>query len=250
MRPASPGAKALRVVAVSLSAIGLVAAGLVGGVHPLTFVSAALLIMMATLALTPMSYRARAISLVLAGAVASGVALWQQAVHDLAPEGIILAGATILLSGALLFRAYYRGARLSRFFVALGVAALGAWFVVSRGHESLVMLDGHWQSWAPAITQMTFGLLALLSLMAFMDSSTRGGAHVWAAALLVLYAVHVGLLIASEVWPLAGRSPVIEGPTMAALLTGAVGTILAGLALAQVFVALHQSASRRAKASS
>jgi len=249
MRPSSPGSKALRVVAVALSAIGLVAAALVGGIHPLTFVSAALLIMMATLALTPMSYRARAISLVLVGAVATGVALWQQAVHDLEPEGIILAGATILLSGALLFRAYYRGARLSRFSVALGVTALGAWFVVSGGHESLVMLEGHWQSWAPAITQMVFGLLALLSLMAFMDSSTRGGAHVWAGALLVLYAIYVGVLVAGEVWPLSGQAPSLEGPTIAALLTGAVGTVLAGLALAQVFVAAYQTASKRAKAS-
>jgi len=248
MRPSSPGANTLRVVAVTLSTIGLVGAAWAGGVHPLTFVSAALLIMMATLALTRLSYRARAISLVLAGAVATGIALWQQIVHRLPPDGIILAGATILLSGALLFRAYYRGARLSRFAVALGVTALGAWFVLSGSAESLVTLEGHWQSWAPASTHMTFGLLALLSLMAFMESSTRGGAHVWAGALLVLYGIDVGLLVASEVWPIAGRAANIEGPTIAALLTGAVGTIIAGLALAQVFVAIYQSASNRAKA--
>jgi len=247
MRPSSPGANTLRVVAVTLSTIGLVGVAWAGGVHPLTFVSAALLIMMATLALTPLSYRARAISLGLAGAVATGVALWQQNVHDLSPEGIILAGATILLSGALLFRAYYRGARLSRFAVALGVSALGAWFVVSGGHESLVMLEGHWQSWAPAVSHIGIGLIGLLALMAFMESSTRGGAHVWAGALLVLYGIDMGLLIASEVWPIAGRAASIEGPTIAALLTGAVGTIIAGLALAQVFVAIYQSTSNRKK---
>jgi len=250
MRPSSPGGKTLRVVAVVLSALGLVGAAWAGGLHPLTFVSAALLVMMATLALTPMSYRARAISLALSGMVATGVALWQQNLHGLSPEGIILAAATILLSGALLFRAYYRGARFSRVAVAMGVAALGVWFVVSGGPESLVTLEGHWQSWAPAATHMTFGLLGLLSLMAFMDSSTRGGAHVWAGALLVLYAVHVGLLVASEVWPLAGREVSIEGPTIAALLTGTVGTIVAGLAFAQVLVAVHQSASSRTKPSS
>ena len=247
MRPSSPGANTLRVVAVTLSTIGLLGVAWAGGVHPLTFVSAALLIMMATLALTPLSYRARAISLGLAGAVATGVALWQQNVHDLSPEGIILAGATILLSGALLFRAYYRGARLSRFAVALGVSALGAWFVVSGGHESLVMLEGHWQSWAPAVSHIGIGLIGLLALMAFMESSTRGGAHVWAGALLVLYGIDMGLLIASEVWPIAGRAASIEGPTIAALLTGAVGTIIAGLALAQVFVAIYQSTSNRKK---
>jgi hypothetical protein len=250
MMPSNPGAKTLRVVTVALGALGLIGAMLAGGVHPLTFVSAALLVMMATLALTPMSYKTRAISLVLSGSVASGVALWQQTLHGLSAEGAMLAGATILLSGALLFRAYYRGARLSRFAVALGVTVLGAWFVISDGHESLVMLEGHWQSWAPASTHMTFGLLGLLSLMAFMESSTRGGAHVWAGALLALYALDVGLLIASEVWPVAGEAATITGPTIAAWLTGIVGTIVAGLALAQVFVAISQAASSRSRSPS
>jgi hypothetical protein len=243
MRPATPGDKTIRIATSVLCGLGILGVLLTGGLHPLTFVSAALLVMMGTLALTPMSYRARSISLVLMGAVATGVALWQQAIHGIAPEGIILAGATILLSGSLLFRAYYRGARLSRFVVALGVAALGAWFVESGGHESLVTLEGHWQSWAPAITHMTFGLLALLSLMAFMESSTRGGSHVWAVALLVLYAVHISLLIGSEAWPGPGQETTIAGPTIAALLTGLVGTILAGLALAQVFVTIYQASS-------
>jgi hypothetical protein len=109
------------------------------------------------------------------------------------------------------------------------------------------MLEGHWQSWAPAVSHIGIGLIGLLALMAFMESSTRGGAHVWAGALLVLYAIDMGLLIASEVWPIAGRAASIRGPTIAALLTGAVGTIIAGLALAQVFVAIYQSASNRKK---
>jgi hypothetical protein len=245
MRPSSPGQTSLRVATVALCALGIVAVFVSGGVHALTFVSVALLVMMGTLALTPMSYRARAVSLTLAGLVATGVALWQQAVHGIAPEGIILASATVLLSGSLLFRAYYRGARLSRSAVALGVAVLGAWFVVSGGHESLVMLEGHWQSWAPATTHMSFGLLALLSLMAFMESSTRGGSHVWAVSLLALYAIHLALLVACQVWPRPGLEATIEGPTIAALLTGTVGTIVAGMALAQVFVAIYQASSSR-----
>ena len=248
MRPSSPGANALRRTTVGLSAVGAVGALLTGGAHPLTLVALALLISMATLALTPMSYRGRAIALFLVGSIATGVALWQQTLHGLAPEGIILAGATILLSGSLLFRAYYRGARLARAVVTLGVLALGAWFFVSGGHESLVTLEGDWQSWAPASTHMTFGLLALLSLMAFMDNSTRGGSHVWAVALLVLYAAHVGLLLASEVWPVQGTEVSIQGPTIAAILTGVVGTIVAGMALAQILVAAYQATSNRIKA--
>jgi len=247
MRPSSPGEKALRRTAVLLAVVGTVGALLTGGVHPLTIVSSALLISMATLALTPMSYRGRAIALFLMGSVATGVALWQQSLQAIAPEGMILAVATILLGGSLLFRAYYRGARIARVMVTCGVLALGTWFFVSGGHESLVTLEGDWQSWAPAITHMTFGLLALLSLMAFMDDSTRGGSHVWAVGLFILYAAHIGLLVASEVWPIHGTPPSIEGPTIAAILTGVVGTLIAGMALAQVLVVVYQAASSRIK---
>lgn len=247
MRPSSPGEKALRRTTVALAALGALGALLIGGVHPLTLVALALLITMATLALTPMSYRGRAVGLFAVGSIATGVALWQQTLTDVAPEGIILACATILLSGSLLFRAYYRGARVARMVVTLGVLALGVWFFASGGAESLVTLEGYWQSWAPATTHMAFGLLALLSLMAFMDNSTRGGAHVWAVALLVLYAVHIGLLVGSNVWPVHGTAVSTEGPTIAAILAGAVGTVVAGMALAQVLVVAYQATSNRVK---
>jgi hypothetical protein len=129
--------------------------------------------------------------------------------------------------------------------VTLGVLALSIWFFASGGHESLVMLEGDWQSWAPASTHMSFGLLALLSFMAFMDSSTRGGVHVWAVALLVLYAVHIGLLVASELWPVYPTPVTIQGPTIATILAGLVGTIVAGMAFAQVLVASYQAALNR-----
>jgi hypothetical protein len=247
MRPSSPGENALRRTAVALTAVGALGALLTGGVHPLTFVALALLITIATLALTPMSYRGRAVALFLVGSIATGVALWQQTLQGIAPGGIILAAATILLSGSLLFRAYYRGARLARLAVTLGVLALGAWFFLSGGHESLVTLEGDWQSWAPASTHMTFGLLALLSLMAFMDNSTRGGSHVWAVALLILYGVHLTLLVASELRPMQGMETTIQGPTIAAILAGVVGTIVAGMALAQVLVAAYQATSNRVR---
>ena len=245
MRPSSPGETELRIGTLALCAIAGGVAVWAGGTHPLTLVSLALFLCMAILAATPMSYRVRAIGLVLLGSAATGVSLWQQQLSGIAPEGAILAIATILLSGGLLFRAYYRGAMWSRAAVAVGVAALVAWFIVSGGHQSLVALEAAWHSWAPAITQMALGLLALLSLMAFMDSSTRGGTHVWAAALLFFYAVHIGLLIGTQRWPLTPGETMIEGSTIAALLAGAVGTIVAGVALAQVFVVLYQKKTSR-----
>ena len=83
--------------------------------------------------------------------------------------------------------------------------------------------------------------------MALMDNSTRGGSHVWAVALLVLYGVHLAVLVASEVRPMPGTAVTIQGPTIAAILTGVVGTIVAGMALAQVLVVAYQATSNRVK---
>ncbi|MEM7139080.1 MAG: hypothetical protein AAF500_21080 [Myxococcota bacterium] len=245
MRPRAPGEATLRRVAVGLSTAGIIAALWSGGAHPLTLVALAFLISMLTIGLTPMSYAGRATSLFLAGAVATGVALWQQSVHGIAPDSILLAAATILLSGSLLFRAYYRGARLARVAVSAGVVILGAWFFMSGGHESLIRLDGHWQSWAPASTHVAFGLLALLALMAFMDSTTRAGAHWWAYALLLLYGMHIGLLLAIQRWPAAGVGADLPGATVAAVIAGIVGTTIAGVALAQVLVVAYNATNRR-----
>lgn len=245
MRPARPGQRTLRVATTALCGVGALGVLLVGGAHPLTFVSSALLVMMATLALIGLSYRARAISLCLVALTATAVALWQQHEHGMRAEGAVLAGATILLSGSLLFRAYHRGARSARLGVALGVTILGAWFVSSGAHESLVTLEGHWQSWAPAVSHMAFGLLALLSLLAFMESSTRGGSHVWAFSLLVLYGCHVALQLAGQLFPRNALERGMEGPAVAVLVTGLIGTIVAGMALAQVFVTFSQNASSR-----
>ncbi|MGB5810471.1 MAG: hypothetical protein WBG86_08075 [Polyangiales bacterium] len=245
MRPSAPGGGTLRRIAIGLGACGIVGALWSGGAQPLTFVALALMIGTMTIALTPMSYRGRAVSLFLLGSVTTGVALWQQTLHGIAPESFILATATILLSGSLLFRAYYRGARLARLAVTVGVALLAAWFLLSGGHESLVRVGGHWQSWAPASTHMAFGLLALLSLMAFMDSTTRGGAHWWAYALLGLYAVHIGLLVAIQRWPEPGVTASLAGPTVAAIIAGVVGTVVAGVALAQVLVVAYNANAGR-----
>ena len=142
MRPSSPGDKPLRRTAVVLSGLCAVAVLLTGGVHRLTFVSLAILTTTATLALTPMSYRGRAIALFLVGCASTSIAIWQQSIHGIAPAGAILAGGTILLSGSLLFRAYYRGARLARWAVTCGVLILGGWTVAPEAGFTC----GRWRS--------------------------------------------------------------------------------------------------------
>ncbi len=238
MQPPSPGARTIRGVSGALCAAGIAGVLALGGVEPMTFVCLALLIGIGTLALTPMSYAARAGALFILGAISAGVGLWQQSLEGIAPDSIILATSVILLGGSLLFRAYYRGARLARLAVSVGILTLGAWFFLSGGHHSLVSIEGNWESWAPATVHLAFGFVGLLSFTAFMDSSTRAGTHLWSVSLLALYAIHVGLLIVSH-------GGVNGGATPTAMIVGAVGAIVASLALAQVFVVLFVAAKRR-----
>jgi hypothetical protein len=62
-----------------------------------------------------------------------------------------------------------------------------------------------------------------------------------------LYALHVGLLVATDLWPLRGMQPILDGPATAAILAGMIGTIVAGMALAHVLVVAYQAASGRIK---
>ena len=242
MRPSAPGAKTLQRMGALLGGLGILAISVVGGLHPLTYVCLAALAGILVLSVAPLSYTGRALSLLLLGGVTSGLPLWEPDIRSVIDEGVLLAGSTILLGGSLLFRAYYRGARLARVAVTMGVLALAAWFFLSDGHRSLVTVAEHWQSWAPATTHVAFGLIAVLSLLAFMESSTRGGSHVWAYSLLTLYALHVMLLLASAHWPVYPQSPAPTAAATAAMLAGIVGTVIAAMALAQVFVVASRSA--------
>ena len=241
MRPSAPGAKTLQRMGALLGGFGILAVSVVGGLHPLTYVCLAALAGILILSMVPFSYAGRALSLLLVGGITSGLPLSTHDIRGVIDEGILLTGSTILLGGSLLFRAYYRGARLARVAVTLGVLALTAWFFLSDGHRSLVTVAEHWQSWAPATTHVAFGLIAVLSLLAYMESSTRGGSHVWAYSLLTLYALHVMLLLAGAHWPVHPQGPTPSAQVTAAMLAGIVGTIIASMALAQVFVVVSRS---------
>lgn len=241
MEPSEPGKTSLPRLTAALCAAGVLGASWVGGLDSVTYVSVALMVGLLTLALTPMSYLGHAVTLFVAGGIASSLGIWQQAAHEVTPHAPLLGLSTVVLGASLLYRAYYRGAKLARIAVSIGVALLVSWFVLSGGHQSLITLGEHWQSWGPAASHMAFALVALLALLAFMEASTRGGAHVWAYTLLALYAGHVTLLTSRALWPLIGTAPTMPDSALAATLSGIVGTLVATMALAQLFVLGHQA---------
>ena len=243
MEPSEPGKNSLPRLTVALCAAGVFGACWTGGLSSLTYVSVALMVGLLTLALTPMSYVGQAIALFCAGSIASALGIWQQSVQQVTPHGLLLGLATTVLGGSLLYRAYYRGAKLARVAVSIGVLCLGGWFVLSGGHQSLVTLGEDWQSWGPATSHMAFALVGLLSLLAFMEASTRGGSHVWAYTLLALYAVHLLLLTSRATWPATDSASTLPAGAFAAIIAGIVGTLVAAMALAQLFVLRQQSVS-------
>lgn len=244
MEPSEPGKASLPRLTVALCAAGVLGASWAGGLDSLTYVSVALMVGLLTLALTPLSYVGHAVALFLAGVIASTLGIWQQSVHEVTPHAPLLGLSTVVLSASLLYRAYYRGAKLARVAVSIGVALLTSWFILSGGHQSLVTLGEHWQSWGPAASHMTFALVGLLALLAFMEASTRGGSHVWAYTLMTLYAGHVLLLTTRALWPPLSTATPMPDSALAAILGGVVGTLVAAMAMARLFVLRHRAASQ------
>lgn len=238
--PSEPGQVTHRRLVWGLSLAGLGVSLVLAGNHALGWASAALLVSAMTLAVTPLSYAGRAAGLFVIGVIGAAMGVWQQTLAGLEHDIVLLAGATILTAGSLIFRAYYRAARFARLTVACGIVALGTWFVLTGGLGSLVMLELAWQSWAPALTLVAIGLLAILSMLSFMEGNTRAAAHVWGYTLLGMYALHIGARVAANNWSVDSNSYGLAGPETAAILVGMVCVAIASGALAQLWVALYR----------
>ncbi|HEY6881150.1 MAG TPA: hypothetical protein VI299_24155, partial [Polyangiales bacterium] len=101
-------------------------------------------------------------------------------------DGPMLAAAATLLPAALLFRSWYRAAYTARILVGLALVLALTW-ATWTSHRNLLALEFDWQSWVPALAWYVFGILCLLSLLAFMGEETTAGCDVWAFGLWVWY---------------------------------------------------------------
>ncbi|MDB4985236.1 MAG: hypothetical protein JWN04_414, partial [Myxococcaceae bacterium] len=101
-------------------------------------------------------------------------------------DGPLLAASTTLLPAALLFRTWFRAAYTARVLVTLALVLAVMW-ATWTSHRGLLALEFDWQSWVPALTWYLFGILCLLSLLAFMSGETTGGCDVWALGISIWY---------------------------------------------------------------
>jgi len=249
LSPREPGKRSLRWLGLGLGTTGGVASLLVGGMEPSALAAAAGLFIIAMIAALPLSYYARALAV--SGLGATGLGFFSAGSRlrgEHLNEGL-LAGAVFVLGAGLIFRAYHRASRSSRLIVALGILALGAWFVLSGGLGSLTHLDAAWQSWAPTIPRVVLALVGMIALLAFMNESTTAGGRMWATMLFCAHAAHVLLREAVLLYPMTrlGHGAGLERPEIAHAIAIVVVVITGSVALAQLLAAIAARRTRPAR---
>jgi hypothetical protein len=148
--------------------------------------------------LVPLPYLLRALIAAVLGLVPIGVAMAQ--VQDW--RVILALAALVLLPAALFHRWRYRGSILARILVGVGVASLLATFLIPTGAGVPLVqtFEGLGDAEASVIVTRLYPLvlflLSLLSLLAFLGSTSTGLAQVW-AVLILLFLPTQGLILAA-----------------------------------------------------
>ena len=252
--PYEPGRMVLRNTAIAAGLFGAIGSVILGLTGVVGVVSAMGLLCIAILGALKLGYTARATAIALVAMLSLGIAAWFRARAPGLHSGPWLAVGTSVLAGSLLFRADYRSSATARVLVGISVSVCAIWLaiVVSTALD-FSMLSTQWQSWLPAVLWLCFGMLLLLSLLAFMEAQTTGGCRIWSIALLVWYAAYVSTEFAVRTWAVdtpsaqiatafRGFSPPPEAGAYslnygALTLAVALLTALGALSLWQTFVA-------------
>jgi len=199
--PAQPARGALRLWCPLLGVLGTVNAWTLTSGHGLGWLLASAFAALALLGLPPMPYQGRAAAVTTVSATGLVLLLWSDASSPTAATRVALTVSVTLLASGLLFRSWHRASRLSRLIVALGVSLASLCVWLNGDLVDLTLVDTEWQSWLPHVFGLAFCMLLLLSLLAFMDARSTGGATVWAVSILCWNALYSGISIIHDAWP-------------------------------------------------
>jgi hypothetical protein len=158
-------------------------------------------------ALPSIPYAPRAAAVFTISASTLGVVTWMYVGTAGTPAGVVETIGVVTLGIALQYRAWHRSSVAARFFVAVGILVCMGWLGMSGWLKDFTTLDPAWQSWLPTIIRAPFGLLLMLSLLAFMDARSTGGCGIWAMAILLWHALHMTVQLMILVWPKGSRVP-------------------------------------------
>jgi len=195
-----------------------------------------------------MPYSGRASAVTTVSATGLALLLWSDAPTPGGASRLMLTAAVTLLGTGLLFRAWHRASALSRFIVASGIGLASLFLWLSGELTDLTLVDTAWQSWLPRVVALTFALLLLLSLLAFMDARSTGGAAVWAGFILCWMGVHAVAAIMHAAWP-KGADAIdlsrIPHDTLLAWTSTPLLTALLSIGLAQLMASGIADATQR-----
>ena len=185
--PATPASRSGRLAIIAIGLVGLAAALLTGATLGLAVPLGGAFLALAALGVLPMSYPTRAAATATLGMSGLIVVIWTQLQQRGGLKPLVLMTGAVILATALLFRSWHRASLLARALVAVGIALCTTWIGMNATLHQLLVPEGTWQHWLPPLLSMPLPVLLLLSLLAFMDSRSTGGAAVWACLLLGWY---------------------------------------------------------------
>lgn len=204
LSPAEPGLASSRA---AICVTSLVGAGLslyrVGLESQGIAIAVGYLALMA-MSLAPMPYAGRATALTTVAGAGVLAATWVRFGLDPDPQALGLMGVVLLLATGLHLRAWHRGSGTARALVALGMGAGVVWLAARGSLSDLSSLDPDFRQSLPRVLQIPFGLLLMVSLLAFMDARTTGGCGAWAAGLWLWYATLMSVELVSQAWTGSG----------------------------------------------
>lgn len=201
LAPSRPARRALRIWCPLLGAIGTLNAWFLTHGQGLGWPLAGAFFGLALLGLPPMPYPGRASAVTTVSATGLALVLWTDATRPGGMGNITLTLAVTLLATGLLYRSWHRASLLSRALVGIGVLACAVFLWMSGDVAHLTLIDTSWQSWLPRLVGLSFGILLMLSLLAFMDARSTGGSAVWSVGVLCWLELHSAVLILLLGWP-------------------------------------------------
>jgi hypothetical protein len=240
LAPPRPARRALRVWSPILGILGAGAVWLMTHGQGMGLPLAGAFGGLALLGLPPMPYVGRASAVVTVAATGLALMLWADAASPGGLPTIVLTFAVALLATGLFFRAWHRASTIARLIVGVGVLTGATFLWMSGDLADLTVFDTSWQSWLPRLVGLLFGILLMLSLLAFMDARSTGGAAVWAIFMICWQAVHATVDILHSAWPKYMASPDFSRVPINSLLASIstpLLTALFALGLAQLMAA-------------
>jgi len=246
--PTHPLRRTLRWGAIVLGVLGAIGTPTLGELAPNALGLGLLFALCAAAGIAPLSPNVRGATLATVGTLGAVCVGWMSASTSQRSGTALLIACVTLTASALFFRAAHNRSTLARVLVGVGLVATAGWLVLTGGLDELVVQTLEWQSWIEPVSRVALCMIAVLTLLTFLDPSGSGGAWTAGYALLVWLALDAAGGLSLAVLPVRGEA---LDPQAAGWMLRAALPLFAALAaggLCQVWVLLARRGVATTKA--